>query len=405
VVTSTPLLFARQPILDARQRLYGYEVLYRAVGGRIESASECPDIATATVAVHAVLDIGLDTLAGRGLVFINVTRNVLAQRLYEMLPAERVVLEVLEDSEVDAELVSHVQRAKHKGYRIALDDFVLTGRTAALVPFADVIKIEVPKLDADGLRRHADVLAGPDVMLLTEKVETRAVQRCCRDAGYELFQGYFFARPELVSGTHVAPDRALLMRLLAEIHSPTATIESLEQLVAVNNALGYKLLKYVNSALHGVVQPIESIRHAIAMLGLDRVRTFASMLLLSGLESKPQQLVLTALMRARSCELIGAQQSREDPQKLFTVGLLSLLDSFLDRPMPELLADLPLSGDIRGALLDHSGSLGGVLDAAIAFEGREEPRSATEGAEFERWNGCYVEAMSWANSMSKLLEV
>jgi EAL and modified HD-GYP domain-containing signal transduction protein len=152
------------------------------------------------------------------------------------------------------------------------------------------------------------------------------------------------------------------------------------------------------------VQPIQSIRHAIVMLGLDRVRTCASMLLLSGLESKPQELVLTALMRARSCELIGSRHSHQDPQKLFTVGLLSLLDSFLDRPMDELLGDLPIAGDIRGALLEHSGPLGDALEAAIAFEGRDEERVTAGGDDVEEWNACYVEAMSWTQGISKFLE-
>jgi EAL and modified HD-GYP domain-containing signal transduction protein len=402
-VTSTPLLLARQPILDERQRLFGYEILYRPVRGAMKRASDCPDVATATVSVHAVLDIGIEKLAGDAQVFVNVTRHTLEQGLYEFLPPERVVLEVPEDCSVDESLVKWIERAKDKGFRIALDDFVMSGPTAPLVPLADVIKIEVPALDEEGLRRHAEALARPGVRLLAEKVETRAIQRCCLDAGYDLFQGYFFSEPEHVAGSHVAPDRTLLMRLLAEVHDPEATIESLEQLVVVNNALAYKLLKYVNSALHGVAQPIESIRHAIVMLGLDRVRTCASMLLLSGLDSKPQELVLTALMRARSCELIGRARGRENPQKLFTVGLLSLLDSFLDRPMPDLLADLPIADDIRAALIDHRGPLAGSLEAAIAFEGRDGGRELDDRVDPEQWNECYVEALSWTQGMSELL--
>ena len=400
-MTSTPLLLARQPIFDARQRLFGYEVLHRGLPTQ-KTASQDPDVATATVSVNAVLDIGLDTLAGSANVFFNVTRHVLADRLYQFLPPGRVVLEILEDFRVDDDLVESITCAKALGYRIALDDFVLSGRTAPLVPLADIIKVEVPALDEDGLRLHARELARPGVMLLAEKVETREIQRCCLDAGYQLFQGFYFARPEIVSGSRVAPDRMLLMRLLAEVHSPSATIESLEQLIVVNNALAYMLLKYVNSALYGIVHPIESIRHAIVMLGLDRVRTCATMLLLSGIDSKPQELVFTALMRARSCQLIGALQSREDPEKLFTVGLLSMLDSFLDRPLGQLVGDLPLAPDVRTALLQHAGPLGRALDAAIAFEAREDGIPA--GVRAADWNACYVDALNWTREMSKLLE-
>ena len=402
-MASTSLHFARQPILDKQQRLFGYEVLYRPL--RLDaSASVSPDAATATVSVHSVLDIGLDTLAGSAQVFFNVTRQVLAQRLYEFLPPERVVLEVLEDVEVDAELVQDIERAKQLGYRIALDDFVLSGPTATLVMLADVIKVEVPALDEDGLRRHAEELARPGLKLLAEKVETREIQICCLDAGYDLFQGYYFARPEIVAGMHVPADRVLLMRLLAEVQSPAATIQSIEELVVANASLAFKLLRYVNSALHGLTQPIQSIRHAIMMLGLDRVRTCASMLLLAGFESKPQQLVLTALMRARCCQLIGSRFSRGDSHKLFTVGLLSMMDAFLDRPMEELLSGLPLAGDIRAALTDRSGPLGSALEAAIAFEGKDEQGLIANGFGADEWNACCVEALNWTNDISRFLD-
>jgi EAL and modified HD-GYP domain-containing signal transduction protein len=402
-VTSTPLLFARQPILNAELRVFGYEVLYRSLQiGLVETQD--PDVATAAVSVHAVLDVGLDVLVGNAQVFFNVTPNILAHKLHEFLPPERVVLDVPSSAGAGPELVRDIERAKASGYRIALDDFVLSGPTAALVPLADVIKVEVPKLDANDLARHAQVLARPGLRLLAEKVETREVYRCCLDAGYDLFQGYFFARPELVAGSHVPPDRSLILRLLAEVQSPTATIESLERLVVANSALSYKLLKYVNSALHGVPNPIQSIRHAITMLGLERLRTCASMLLLAGLDSKPHALVVTALLRARFCQLIGRRFGPEDPQKLFTVGLLSMMDSFLDRPLEELLKNLPLAPEIRGALLYHGGPLAPALDASIAFESRDEKRLLAAGVAAEDWNACYVGALKWTNELSALLE-
>jgi len=402
-MTATPLLFARQPVLNAELRLFGYEVLYRSV--QIGSPeSQDPDIATAAVSVHSVLDIGLDALAGSAQVFFNVTPNFLAQRLYEFLPSNRVVLDVSTSSAANGSLVRDIELAKEHGYRIALDDFVLSSPSATLVHLADVIKVEVPKLDPDGLRRHAESLKRPGLRLLAEKVETREVYRVCLDAGYDLFQGYFFARPELVAGSHVPPARALVLRLLAELQSPTATIDSLERLVVANTALSYKILRYVNSALHGVPNPIESIRHAITMLGLERLRTCASMLLLAGLDAKPHALIVAALLRARFCELIGGRLGPEDPHKLFTVGLLSSMDSFLDRPMEELLKNLPLAPDVRGALLYYRGDLGRALEASLAFERRDEQRVLSSGVPPREWNDCYVGALKWTQELSALLE-
>jgi EAL and modified HD-GYP domain-containing signal transduction protein len=399
---TVPLVFARQPIFDTQGRVYGYEMLHRAVGK--DSASfRIADAATATVSVHAVLDVGLDVLTGGALAFFNLTRPILTERLYEFLPAGRVVLEVLEDVEVDPDLVREIERAKSRGYRIALDDFVLWGSTAELAPLADVIKVEVPLLDEAELRRHARALARPDVLLLAEKVETHEVQRCCVDAGYELFQGYFFKRPELVEGKHVPPNRALTLSLLARLQDPATTIEDIERLIAANTALSYKLLRYVNSALHGVLQPIESIRHAIVMLGLDRVRTCSTMLLLAGLEDKPHELIVTALVRARHCQLLGGARNEVDPQKLFTVGLLSLLDAFLDQPMNELLAGLPVAPDIHAALLNRTGPLAATLDVAISLERMDVQSVSMNELEPQFVCSSYLEALVWANEIDAVI--
>jgi EAL and modified HD-GYP domain-containing signal transduction protein len=328
---------------------------------------------------------------------------VLAERLYEFLPSNRVVLDVNARAQDGGTLEQDIRRAKESGYRIALDDYAPTAPMAAFAPLADVIKIEVAKLSAEDLRVIASSLQRPGVRLLAEHVETRELYTSCVKCGFDLFQGFFFARPELVVGSHVPPDRALVLRLLAELQNPEATVESLERLVVANTALSYKILRYVNSALHGVPNPIESIRHAITMLGSDRLRTCASMLLLAGLDSKPQALTLAALLRARFCQLIGGRLGHEDAQKLFTVGLLSMMDAFLDRPLDELLKNIPLAPDVRGALLYRGGALGRALDASIAFERRDEQRMVAAAIAPQDWNTCYVGALKWTQEMSALL--
>jgi EAL and modified HD-GYP domain-containing signal transduction protein len=156
--------------------------------------------------------------------------------------------------------------------------------------------------------------------------------------------------------------------------------------------------------MHGVHQPIQSIRHAIMMLGLDRVQTCACMLLLAGIDSKPQPLLITALMRARFCQLIGTRRGREDPHKLFTLGLLSMMDSFLDRPMQELLDHLSIAPEMRAALMYRSGPLAHPLEAAIAYERRDEQRMAAAEVDAEKWNACYADALKWTRELSKFLE-
>ncbi len=408
-MASTPLLFARQPVFDIHERVWGYEMLYRSVQPAddapppIDRIPPTPEAWTAAVSVQAILDIGLDTLCGPALALFNVTRPFFLQRLYEFLPPERTMLEILEDTHVDDELVREIERAKSLGFRVALDDFILSGPTQALVPYADVIKVEVTRLDEAGIREHALRLARPGVLLLAEKVETHAVRRACADAGYHLFQGYFFARPELVSGRHTPPARIILLRLLATLQDPHATLEDIEQLIGASGPLAQKLLVYINSAFHALAEPIRSIRQAVMMLGLERVRVCAAMLILASIDSKPHELIVTSLQRARCCQLLGALDGDHDEHELFTVGLLSLLDAFLDQPLAEILKTLPLADDVKAALIQHAGGLADVLDAAIALEQMDEETLRASGLDRGRSNHAYIEALRWTREFEETI--
>jgi EAL and modified HD-GYP domain-containing signal transduction protein len=405
-VATAPFLFARQPIFDSQARVWGYEMLYRSTDPSAESSDRAvrsPEALTASVSVQAILEIGLDTLVGSSLALFNVTRPFFLQHLYEFLPPDRSVLEILEDTVVDDDLVREIERAKRLGFRLALDDFILSGPTQALVPFADVIKVEVSRLDEDGIQDHARRLARPHLLLLAEKVETHSVRRCCAEAGYDLFQGYFFARPELVSGRQTPPNRMMLLRLLVTIQDPNAQITQVERLIAASGPLAHKLLVYINSAFVALAEPIRSIRQAIMMLGLERVRICAAMLILASIDSKPHELVVASLSRARCCQLLGAIDGALDEHELFTVGLLSLLDAFLDQPLAEILDSLPLAEDVKAALAQGKGALAGVLDVAIALERMDEERLATSPLDRTASNDAYIEALRWTREFQDSL--
>lgn len=369
-------------------------MLYRPTHAA-DPVTRSPEAWTAAVSVQAVLEIGLDTLVGTGHALFNVTRPFFLQRLYEFLPPERAVLEILEDTEVDAELVREIERAKARGFKLALDDFVLSGATRSLVPLADVIKVEVTRLDDEGIRQHAARLRRPGLLLLAEKVETHAVRRTCYEAGYDLFQGFFFARPELVSGRQMPPARVILLRLLATIQDPAASMEEIEKLIAASGPLAHKLLVYINSAFHGVAEPIRTIRQAVLMLGLDRVRVCAAMLILASIDDKPHELITTSLLRARCCQLLGVLERALDEHELFTVGLLSLLDAFLDQPLEAILQDLPLAADVKAALVHRSGELAQVLGVAIALERMDEAHLSGSGFDRAASNDAYLQALLW----------
>jgi EAL and modified HD-GYP domain-containing signal transduction protein len=397
-------LIARQPIVDAEVRVQGYELLFR------DQRHELPpgfdgDVATATVAINTLLDLGLRTVAGEHLVYVNMTRAFLTRELYTALPPERVVLEVLEDIRPEAEVLAAVRRARDLGYRIALDDYVHDEARAPLLELADVVKVEAPELDDAALAEHARLLRRPGLTLLAEKIETQERFELAREAGFELFQGWFYARPHLLQRRRLHSERASLLRLLAMLEDPATDFDEIGAFVEQNVSISYKLVRYVNSVLFSLAEPIESVRHACAMLGLERVRTCVTLLLLSEVDDKPHELMVNALSRARMCQLLAGGVAAGADQKHFTVGLFSLLDAFLDRPEEELLAEIPLAEDVRGAILAGEGDAGGALRAAVACERGDWEALESIGRDPAALQRAWLQAVSWSREVVRSLEL
>jgi len=394
-------LVARQPICDRANSLVAYELLFRAShadGAEVQS----PEVATAAVAVQAVMDIGLDELVGARRAWINLPRLALTGEHFRFLPPERVVLEVLETVEADEGVVCALRRAREAGYQIALDDFVLNERTAGLVALADYVKLDVLDRREDDIAAAVRALQRPGLRFLAEKVESREVHEAALRAGCHLFQGYYFARPDIVPGRRMPTDRNALLRLLAELQDPETPLERIEELVAADLGLSARLLRYVNAAIHGVRERIDSLRHAIVMLGHERLRDCVTMLLLAGLDGKPSQLVTMALVRARLCEMLG-QRAHGEPHRHFSAGLLSLLDAFLDQPLEVILAQMELSPDLVEALVAQKGELGASLQVAVACEHADWATLEGSPWDAKALLACYVEAVSWSNRVQASL--
>jgi EAL and modified HD-GYP domain-containing signal transduction protein len=331
-----------------------------------------------------------------------VPRSALVQGQFRFLPPERVVIEVLEDVEADPDVMRALRSARAAGYSIALDDFVLNERTRALVDLADYVKIDVlGRSFEDVAATHASI-ARRGLKLLAEKIESHEMQRAALGAGYDLFQGYYFARPESVRGRPMETDRNAMLRLFAEIQDPATTLERIEELVAADLGLTVRVLRYVNSAFTGMRERVDSLRHAILMLGLQRLRDCVSILILAGLGQKPAHLVTLALVRARMCEVLGEAVGKES-HRHFSVGLLSLLDAFLDQPIDEAVERMGLAEDLNNALLRREGILGASVRVAEACE-----RGAWEELEGTRWDptavrAAYLDALRWSGRVQSSL--
>lgn len=359
-------LLARQPIFDRKMQVVAYELLYRA--SDINQASfEDGDRASSQVILHTYSNLSIAAVVGRHQAYINFTRNLL--RSPPPFERNQLVIEVLENQQIDAQMLDSLKTLKQQGYTIALDDFVLSPDTCRLLPYADIVKLDVLALDQRQLYEHISYLKPLKKILLAEKVETYESLEFCKSVGFELFQGYFLARPKIIKGRQVSESKQAVLQLLSILHDPDVSIAQVDRLISQDPTLSYKLLKLVNSAAFALPRSINSLRQAITLLGLNIIRNWVNLLAMANLGDKPLELSIAAMTRARMCEVI-AQQSNQEARSdsYFTVGLLSTLDAFMDMPMELLLANISLSPELTAALLKHSGDEGAVLQIVEHYE-------------------------------------
>jgi EAL and modified HD-GYP domain-containing signal transduction protein len=358
---------ARQPICDAAQRTFAYELLFRNSDANRATIVN-GEKATADVVVNSFMEIGLERMVGSALAFINVTHDFIADGHCRALPKDRVVLEILEDTPEDFELTVELNRLRATGYRFALDDYTFAGAARTLLPYSTFVKVDLRQVDRASIERELPRLREQNQALLAEKVETREEFEFCKRVGFEYFQGYFFCRPDIVSTITIPANRASLFRLLAKLHNPEIDARELEAIVGEDLSLSYKLLRYINSAYLGLSSTIESVGHAVRLVGIDHIRMLASLLMLSTVNDKPKELITISLIRAKMCQLEASRLGFAKQEPFFTVGLFSALDAFLDCPMDQALNSLPLSDRIRHALLKGDGPLGEVLTKVLDYE-------------------------------------
>jgi c-di-GMP-related signal transduction protein len=332
---------------------------------------------------------------GRHTAWLNVTREFVIAGHARSAPAGLVLLEILEDQLIDDDFVEAVRDLKGDGYRLALDDFQFTPSAEPLLDLVDVVKLDLLALGRDNLRREVERLKPYGVKLLAEKVERQSDYRYCAHAGCELFQGYFFCQPEIVRGRRVDANRLMLLELLVALHDPAADLHELERMVARDLGLSYRLLRYINSAFFGLRQQVRSIGQAVALLGLESLKHWAALTIFASIDDKPAELTVTALVRARFCELAGDRhRATASRGELFTLGLFSVIDALMNTPIDQLLEKIPFPADMRAALISHDGEKGQLLECITAVEAGD-----FDGAEAMVPNAgeLYLASVAWAN--------
>ncbi len=369
---------ARQPIFTSGGDVLGYELLHRSGPENVYAATDGAQ-ATAELITGGAFMLGLDELVGEKLAFVNFPRDLLVDHCYSVLPPSRTVIEVLEEIEPDEEVIEACRRLKAAGYRLALDDVISVDDRAPLFGLADIVKVDIRPLsraERASIALHIKRLPNA-VKLIAEKVETREQYEEALELDYDYFQGYLLDRPEMHSGREIPASRLALTELQHAVQRPDFDFGEVEAIVKRDIALSFKMLRFANVAAHGVTQQIESVRHALVMLGREDVLRAVSLLALAGQSvDEPQELAVRSVIRASVCESLALEMDLADERlDHFLVGMFSMIDGILELPMADLVPRLPTSPQVNFALLGTPGPLREVLDLVIAYEEADWPRA------------------------------
>ena len=391
------ILVARQPIFDKELEVFAYELLFRSGDKNIAGVTD-GNSASSQVMINAFLEIGIDTISGGRVCFVNLTRDFIVGQLPLPFPPSICVIEILEDIQVDEELLTSIKSFTDKGFTVALDDYVFEKDKMPLFELIDIDKIDIMACDQDLLEDNVNQLKTRNVRLLAEKVETREEFELCKSLGFDYFQGYFISKPVVIKGVDLKPSRIALLKVLTMLEDPDCDIDVLEGLISRDVVLSYKLLRIISSPYFGFRREITSIKHAVVTLGLKAIRDWFVVIALTNIDDKPNELILMTLQRAAMMKSLS-KDFQVNSDVAFTTGLFSLIDAIMDQPMSTILNALSLSKDITSALIAGEGSLGELLTTVILYErGRwEELEHSQDGS--DEFGTHYLEAVNWANSL------
>ena len=391
----------RQPIFDTHQQVFGYELLFRSGLNNVFGNAD-PDQATSKVISDSFFLLGMPTLTGGKRAFINITRDVLLNEYVYLIPRESVVVEILETVQPDSEVISACEKLKRAGYLLAVDDFIYDDQYKPLLDLVDFVKIDFLATKGEGRRSLVEKYASSQLRFLAEKVENPEEHKEALDLGYSYFQGYFFCKPTIISGKDIPAYKLHYLRILQVIHRPEIDFKSLEEIIKHEISLSFKLLRYINSAYFGMRNKITSIMQALALLGEREIKKWVSLIALANMgQDKPEELIIQALIRAKFCEslapCIGFGPRSED---LFLMGMFSLIDTILSRPLSEILKEIPIADEIKEALLGEKGRLHDVYEFALVCEGgnwEKLPEKTSQlGITESRAYQLYLDALKWS---------
>ena len=385
----------RQPVYDRLGDVVGYELLFRG-SAEASSASRRNAFATSQVIVTAFTEFGLDQLVGDRPCFVNLTREFFVGDLPVPFDYGQTVLEVLENIIVDDEVQSGIRELVDRGYTIALDDFVWNENTARLLPIATYVKLDMLDNDVDMLKETVRKCREfPNVSLIAERLETEDRLALAFELGFEYFQGHILGRPHVISGRCLSPSGLRRLELLTALTSTEIDLRKVVALITTDPALSFRVLRATNSAASGLTNKVASIRDAVVLLGLQRVREWVALMVVSDACEATEDQIATILIRARLCQTV-AEHLDLAPEAGFTVGLLSGVAELIGQPVADVAQHLPLTAEVAAALMHGEGRLGDVLSTVKAYETVDLEALGRAPVDAGELAQAYLSALGWS---------
>jgi EAL and modified HD-GYP domain-containing signal transduction protein len=399
---------ARQAILDNKKCLYAYELLFR--DGISNSFPDiAPDEATSKLLTNNHLNVGLDNITGGKVSFINFHEETLLYRFPTSLEPTSVVIEIVETVEISKELLKACKHLTDLGYTLALDDYDFDPKWDAFLPLVNIVKIDIQLCSYQQSVDNVAKLKDMKIKLLAEKVETNNEFEQYKALGFDYYQGYFFARPEVVKSRNIPSSKANLISLIAVSSAAGFDFDEINQIIERDVSLSYMLLRFINNPLNNKRFNVTSLRHALNYMGEVEIKKFVALLALAKLnDDKPADLILFCLLRAKFCELVSnACGIQSNPPTGFLLGLFSLLDAILDQDMSVLLDKVPIADSIKCALLDQESELKPFLSLIEHLEKADWDKISEIQEEIgvtrDQIHTFYRESIAWSDAMQQSL--
>jgi EAL and modified HD-GYP domain-containing signal transduction protein len=389
----------RQNIFSPTLDTVAYEINYYS-NSNGENLVGRNSISAALSIIQSVLDIGIESITQGKMAFFNLSAEFIKKQ--KGLPfGEKIAggFFSADDDVIDESLITTLQRLKKLKYKIVLDHAQINHLTIPILHEVDGVRIDVAHYSRGDLRDMIKSLEQFDVKTYACNIDDRNVFEFCKTIGFDYFQGDFFIKPEIVLGKRIPSRRLFILKMLASLHNPDIDIRDLETIIKQDVSLGYKLMRMVNSAYYGLNNQIESIQHALVMLGINPLRAWLSVILLSEIDDQPGPLMSTAIIRGKMCELIADMIPNEDSNSYFVTGLFSVLDTMMGISMEQILESLPMSPAINAALLSKEGVIGSVLDSVIAYEQSNWQAINLPKVSIQQIREAYLKSIAWATEI------